>query len=245
MARVPKSYPTEPGAQRCGDSYKGTIIVTGVIPGTDFGGHYTKSLTPVAFFPSTQNVPLFTSRDNLDEQLARPGGFEERLDAISSLFFLEDFQFSVEQRGAIQWLLDKTRNQIARAKGEADDIFTTALPGSDPLPDPEEHRKKTQTLIDDALKFLRCAEYWTHRVMLTRQAQAEYVAPLGFSPGPQLPVFPAPPESELPPVEPPDEEEEPPKSKKKKKKSRTGLIVFGIGLAVAGVVFLPKIFKKK
>ncbi|KKK80112.1 hypothetical protein LCGC14_2826740, partial [marine sediment metagenome] len=76
MARVPKSYPKEPGAKRCGDSYKTGLFVNGEIPGTALGREFKKTIGPVFFKNGAVSVPLFTSRTDLDAQLAV--GFTKR-----------------------------------------------------------------------------------------------------------------------------------------------------------------------
>ena len=74
MVSVPKSYPKEPGAERCGDTYKMTAVVNGKIPGTVFGTQFTRNIPPVPIKGTSALVPVFTSRKNFDESLQRDDG---------------------------------------------------------------------------------------------------------------------------------------------------------------------------
>ncbi len=243
MVSVPKSYPKEPGAERCGDTYKMTAVVNGKIPGTVFGTQFTRNIPPVPIKGTSSLVPVFTSRKNFDESLQREDGLEDRLEDASRTLFVEDFRFTPKEETALKKLIDNAWELIGRAADEVDQIKGEAFPGAGPGKFDEEYGKKAQGLVEDALKHLRCAEYWTWRVILHGQALDEYEAPLGLSAGPAVPIFPAPPESEIPPLPTPPI---PPKKKKAApKKSNTGWIVAGLGLVVAGVIFLPKILKKK
>ncbi len=244
MVSVPKSYPKEPGAERCGDTYKMTAVVNGKIPGTVFGTQFTRNIPPVPIKGTSSLVPVFTSRKNFDESLQREDGLEDRLEDASRTLFVEDFRFTSKEETALKKLIDNAWELIGRAADEVDQIKGEAFPGAGPGKFDEEHGKKAQGLVEDALKHLRCAEYWTWRVILHGQALDEYEAPLGLAAAPK-PIFDPPLIGELPPLPPEGEPGEPPKKLAKKKKSNTGLIVFGLGLLVAGAIFLPKILKKK
>lgn len=229
MALVPKSYPAEPGATRCGDTYKTTVNVTGAIPGTDYTGGFTKNIGPVPFLGATANVPLFTSRQDFNKQLRRERGVQDRIKDLEHIFFIEDHRFNKQERTAVKWLIDMTWALLDEAYIVANKIKSSG----------DTHSKKAQTLVIEALKHLRCAEYWTWRVILHGQALETYESELGLSAGPQVPVFQAPLEGVLPPPSPP-----PKKKTAPPKKDNTGLIVFGLTALVAGVIFVPKMLKQ-
>jgi hypothetical protein len=252
MALVPSSYPKEPGAAkpginqtsvRCGDSYLTLITVNGEIPGTDFTGGFSKVINPVPIVGSSSVVPRFKSWMEFNTAMRRPYGLRERLEGVEQLLDDESNRFSQKERTALHWLIATAWGLLNDATLGANTIKSMGDAGSN----------KARKFVVETLKHLRCAEYWAWRVILHGQALEVYDPPpteLGLSAHLLAPPFDAPSEGALPPPPPPPETppETPPTTTPSrtaaKKKDNTGLIVFGLGVLVAGAIFLPKLLKR-
>ncbi len=201
---VPTRFPKEPRAtERCGDSYQRSIVVTGEIPGTNFGDHLKYSLIPIFFRDGdTQIPPLFESRADLDAEIERPDGLSDLISQAADDLDRHVRDFSDQEANSLWWLINEANALVELARAEGDAIVPPALPGAD-QGDVGGHREKAQAHVRDALHHLRCAEYWLHRVILVRQAIRE--RPLGFTTAPAIPIYPSPESlpTPTPPVLPP------------------------------------------
>jgi hypothetical protein len=225
MALVPSNYPKEPGASRCGDTYLKTINVTGAIPGTDFTGGFTKTILAVPIVGGSPEVPLFQSEADFKSAIERPGGIQKRLMTLSSMLLTE----APKDLASLLWLVDRARDLLQQAAGLAYQLEGTWV--TDPV--------ELQQLVIEALQHLRCAEYWTWRLHLLRQAKEVYKPELGLTA--KLPTNGTEGEGALPPPPPP-----PPTTtatSKKTKSSNVGLIELGLGVVVATMIVLSKIRK--
>jgi hypothetical protein len=239
MVQVPTSYPKEPGVTRCGDSYLTSITVNGQIPGTDFTGGFSKVIHPVPMVAGSWAAPLFKSKKNFNDILDRDNGLRKRMADVEHALFIEDFRFTAKDRAAMKWLVDSLTNSMQRAELYANQIVKQTATGT--FKDTGGYSKETQRHVTHALKTLRCLEYWTWRLIFYSQALEVYEPDpeLTLSQGPPPKIFAAPLESTLPPQEP-----VPPSRTAAKKKDNTGLIVFGLGVLVAGAIFLPKLLRQ-
>jgi len=233
MARVPAAIPKEPGAQRCGDTYEKVIYVNGLIPGTSFGGQFEQQISPVTFGDYGQVGPPLLKDDAEVEAAVAP--IEERLAATLNKLELESQLFRPNETNAIEKLIEAGFNLCSQARAE--DLYQAQLPGQKSKGSPT----KVRRLMIEALQHLRCAEYWTWRVVLYQQAVGEYVPELGLAGAPQVgqpavSVFPV-------PVDWPGlgGTGEPTKPSKKKESMNTWLIVGGLGLAAAFYYYRTKL----
>ncbi len=198
---VPTRFPKEPRAtERCGDSYLFFDVVTGELPGSDFGSDLKYDLKPLFFRGgSTKIPPLFENRADLDRELEGSEGLVSRIYQAAEDLGRNAEDFSEEEASSLRWLIDEIYALVQLAAADADAIVLPALPGAE-QGDVGGHRAQAQARVEDALRHLRCAEYWIHRVILVRQATRE--RPLGFTPIiPTAPViiYDTPPLDSLPP----------------------------------------------
>ena len=241
MAKVPSNIPPEPQQSRCGDSYKEIVYVDGTIPGTDppFGGEFEHKLEPVKFTSESGsesvNVPRFPTDADKLQQIKR---VEDRLWDIRNHIESNEWAYTLPESGTLDTMGRRGLDLINQAKSLG---TKPTLPGG---------QVKVQELVTEALKHLRCVEYWAWRLQLYKQAVREYEPP--FEPGiTALPPADRPDLGEPPTLPPPDtfepEEEEPeeekPKKKPEEKKKVSPWLIAG-GLALAGGVYYFFLRKK-
>lgn len=181
MAKVPKKYPLEPNAERCGDSYAVSAFVTGEIEGLDFGRQFNTNITPVWFKGGTFSDPHSYPEIGL-------GGWEysesddvvrARIAAVhSDLDIANHVPLVVKNMKSLRWLLDRAEAEMDVVQAEFDD-YKPALPPAEGemIVYPESLRARVLNRFEDALRHIRCAEYWTARLALYAEAVAAYEPP--------------------------------------------------------------------
>lgn len=226
MARVPRSYPVEdvgapPGKshKRCGDSYQSGAFVTGEIPGLDFGGVYNRAIKPIYFegmYTDPADIPNFGKNGWEYHQFTDE--VRARIDSAMERINMDDIYPEVaKNRSTLEWPLEHAHAELDAADDLFDD-FKPALPPAEgeAIAYPADLGAKVINRVRDALRHLRCAEYWSARLALYSQAveayeppprdpsqwlratPGEYKPPLGFRAPPPGPVV-LPDPSELPP----------------------------------------------
>lgn len=225
MARVPASIPKEPGAQRCGDSYKSNIFVTGLIPGTDFGGQFDHSIDSVKFGNSSYIPSTFSSNTEFRRQL-NANNFEGRLRGVITKLELDAWAYKPNEAKSLRSIAEAGLDLLQSAR-----VYAAAGPPRWSL---------VQQKLTEAAQHLRCVEYWTWRIYLVQQAVQEYEPPLGLATGEPpfeivelFPDFPIPGLGSGPTTPPPT-------TPKKKEGVSPWLIAGGLGLAAAVYYFTRK-----
>jgi hypothetical protein len=179
-------YPPEPGVQRCGNSYKKEISINGDL-GNGFGKSFKHLVDPVLFGDGTPNVPFFLSQIHFNKELAVPFGFDERLREIKDVLKTNARYFSSNNAESLQALVLSAQNARSRAREKLPEGSSTLKPGHTEAP----------LLITEAVRIIRCLEYWTWRIILYGQAREAFGGQFAIQPG-ELPPL-TPPEAELPP----------------------------------------------
>lgn len=181
MAKVPTKYPLEPNAERCGDSYATSAFVTGKLPGLDFGREFNANIKPVYFAGGSYSDPHTYPAIGL-------GGWEyaesddlvrARIsDVHSDLDIANHVPLVVKNMKSLRWLLERAEAEMDAAQAYFDD-FTPALPPGkgEMIVYPETLRGRVLDRFEDALRHIRCAEYWTARLALYSEAVDAYEPP--------------------------------------------------------------------
>jgi hypothetical protein len=224
MANVPASIPAEPGQSRCGGSYTTEIRVTGTIPGTGFGEQYAASISPVMLqgtlpIPSAA-IPRYESEAQMRAEIEAPNGLKDRLNGVLTKLELDAWAYTQQDKATLKELALRGRRLLA-------DANLAMRPGG-------KGAESAQQDVKQAAQHLRCAEYWAWRLLLYRQALADYEPP--FEPGlaPRPPVEPG---LGLPPIEPQEPTPQPPAKKAAEKKVSPWLIAGGLAAVAGGVYY--------
>ncbi len=235
MARVPATIPAEPGESRCGDSYKEIVYANGLIPETDFGKQFEHRIDQVklqgtGLYPSPA-VPLFESEAAMREETEAPGGLKDRLNAIDEKVYLDNWAYNEDDTQTLKEIVRRGRRLLRGANIEM------RIEG---------HEDEARQDIEEAVRHLRCAEYWVWRIFLYRQALEAYEPPeyptivLTPPPSPGLGIPPL--DEEPPDGEPPDGE---PLAKRKEEEKKVSPWLIAGGLAVAGGLVYYFVLRKK
>lgn len=177
MAKIPKRYPGEPGGSgQCGASYKMKVTATGLLPGTQFGGHYSEVIKP-QLFRNSPKVPKFQTLKQFEDTIfGSKKSTQDKLTSAMATLSLQSNNFSEADYKALEWIGIEAQALIDAARAEAAEIDADVAPIMEEL-NPIRRRIAAQRLVVDALKHIRCLEYWTARIKLVNQAREEYVAP--------------------------------------------------------------------
>jgi len=190
MSQVPRSYPVEPGLNyvRCGDSYSLPISVNGMIPGTDFGAQFQGAIEPLKIGPGFTSPlswrPVLGT--NGPEYAELRDQIQARIDRAYHAIEIDTQLPQISKNRRSLWnLLTRAEDNLDAAQ-DAFDTYTPSLPPGpgEPIVYPESLQKNVGGRLTDALRWLRCAEYWTLRLKLYQQALDAYEPPpaaLGYT----------------------------------------------------------------
>ncbi len=182
MAQVPARYPVEPNAKRCGESYKTSGYVTGEIPGTDFGLQLNETIKPIRFGDNSVADPGLWPEIGLGgwEYAEADGQIRERIEsAFGRIEIFNHIPAVTKEAPALRWLLEHATAELNAADDVVLRLKDGPVPGSQFSPAAVAKMMRDQVVarMQDALKHLRCAEYWTARLKLYSEAVDAYVPP--------------------------------------------------------------------
>lgn len=174
------AFTPERGRSRCGDSYLDTISVTGEVAGADgHGRELVDSIKPVSFDGGrTFDLDQVDMRgESLEGALE---SVRARIDNVAEYIGIYGhfIDRAIDNPAALSWLITRARAELERA--EELDERRPALPSATAAESTADLERRIRGRIREALKVIRCAQYWAVRARLYGEAlETMPVRPVG------------------------------------------------------------------
>lgn len=211
----PKRFPAERGERVCGGSWWRPLTVSGELPNYDgFGRDLEARIEPIFKSAEIDDgkIPGSFGRNSHTEVALREAA-RDRIEDIQDWREMYSEDLGGETQQSLRWLLDRAEYQLDKINEIYDgwtyrsggtwplhlgdtlsdfpqrdrcSLFSVRCPtGTAEAKERKADRKQIRKLLLSALRHVRCAEYWMHKVRLQTQAwRLLEELPPGKRPGP-------------------------------------------------------------